>query len=66
MLNTGVAVVGVAAALGPAAGPGGALVVRVGWTAIAVGVVAHLAVLLWPTSGRPLEVSEALARRHDA
>ncbi len=66
VLNTGVAVVGVAAALGPAAGPGGALVVRVGWTAIAVGVVAHLAVLLWPTSGRPLEVSEALARRHDA
>jgi hypothetical protein len=63
VLNTGVAVVGVAATLGPAAGPGGAVVVRVGWTAVAVGVVAHLAVLLWPTSGRPVDVSEAVTRR---
>jgi hypothetical protein len=65
VLNTGVAVVGVAATLGPAAGPGGALVVRVGWSAVAVGIVAHLVVLLWPTSGRPVEVSEAVARRQD-
>ena len=66
VLNIGVAVVGVAATLGPAAGAGGALVVRVGWTAIALGVVAHLLVFLWPTSGTPLEVSEVVARRREA
>lgn len=63
VLNTGVGVVGTIAVLGPAAGHGGALVVRVGWTAIALGVAAHLAVLVWPTPGGGPEAPEAVARR---
>jgi hypothetical protein len=46
LLNTGVVIAAIGAALGPAAGSGGAFVVRTGWTMIALALVGTLAVLL--------------------
>jgi hypothetical protein len=63
VLNTGVAIVTVAALLGPAAGAGGALVVRVGWALVALGLLATLALILRPRVGDPEDVADAVARR---
>jgi hypothetical protein len=65
VLNVGVALVGVAAALGTAAGDGGAFVVRVGWSAVALGVVAHLVVVLWPARDGGLDAHQAVAERRE-
>jgi hypothetical protein len=63
VLHTGVAIVAVAVALGPAAGPGGAFVIRVGWAAVALGLLANLAVILRPRTGDD-DVAAAVARRY--
>jgi hypothetical protein len=46
LLNAGVATAAIGAALGPAAGSGGAFVVRAGWGMIALALVGSLVVLL--------------------
>lgn len=63
VLNVGVALVGIATALGTTAGPGGTVVVRAGWSAVALGVAAHLLVVLWPVRDAGLDTSRAVADR---
>jgi hypothetical protein len=64
VLHTGVALVAIAAALGPTAGPGGAFVIRVGWAAVALGLLANLVVLLRPRLREDDDAAAAVARRY--
>jgi hypothetical protein len=64
VLHTGVAIVAIAAALGPTAGSGGAFVIRVGWAAVALGLLANLVVLLRPRLREDDDAAAAVARRY--